>query len=108
MSAIYILWLRELKKYTRSRVQVVASLGSDAELTALFDLLLFDRRRLRDRLLLSELELRRHHRSTFFYSLNLTLVACGAELRAAVEEDLAVREILIEDHDQRRSLNDLY
>ena len=27
MSAIYILWLRELKKYTRSRVQIVASLG---------------------------------------------------------------------------------
>src|SRR5277367_1050794 len=27
MSAIYILWLRELKKYTRSRVQMVASLG---------------------------------------------------------------------------------
>jgi ABC-2 type transport system permease protein len=27
MSAIYILWLRELKKYTRSRVQVIASLG---------------------------------------------------------------------------------
>src|SRR2546430_9623860 len=27
MNAIYILWLRELKKYTRSRAQVVASLG---------------------------------------------------------------------------------
>jgi ABC-2 type transport system permease protein len=27
MSAIFILWLRELKKYTRSRVQIVASLG---------------------------------------------------------------------------------
>ncbi len=27
MSAIYILWLRELKKYTRSRAQIVASLG---------------------------------------------------------------------------------
>jgi ABC-2 type transport system permease protein len=27
MSAIYILWLRELKRYTRSRVQLVASLG---------------------------------------------------------------------------------
>ena len=27
MSAIYILWLRELKKYTRSRTQIVASLG---------------------------------------------------------------------------------
>jgi ABC-2 type transport system permease protein len=27
MSAIYILWLRELKRYTRSRAQVVASLG---------------------------------------------------------------------------------
>ena len=27
MSAIYILWLREVKKYSRSRVQIVASLG---------------------------------------------------------------------------------
>jgi ABC-2 type transport system permease protein len=27
MSAIYILWLRELKKYSRSRTQIVASLG---------------------------------------------------------------------------------
>jgi ABC-2 type transport system permease protein len=27
MSAIYILWLREMKRYLRSRVQVVASLG---------------------------------------------------------------------------------
>ncbi len=27
MGAIYILWLRELKRYTRSRVQVVVSLG---------------------------------------------------------------------------------
>lgn len=27
MSAIYILWLRELKRYTRSRAQVLASLG---------------------------------------------------------------------------------
>ncbi len=27
MSAIYILWLRELKRYTRSRVQIVASMG---------------------------------------------------------------------------------
>src|SRR5882724_7798529 len=28
MSVIYVLWLRELKKYVRSRVQIVASLGS--------------------------------------------------------------------------------
>lgn len=27
MSAIYILWLRELRRYTRSKVQIVASLG---------------------------------------------------------------------------------
>src|SRR6266581_536367 len=27
MNAIYILWFRELKKYTRSRAQIVASLG---------------------------------------------------------------------------------
>src|SRR6516164_9826107 len=27
MSAIYILWLRELKRYLRSRAQIVASLG---------------------------------------------------------------------------------
>src|SRR5712664_1976027 len=28
MSVIYVLWLREVKKYVRSRVQIVASLGS--------------------------------------------------------------------------------
>src|SRR6266516_3532392 len=28
MSVVYILWLRELKKYLRSRVQIVASLGA--------------------------------------------------------------------------------
>src|SRR5271170_912902 len=27
MSAIYILWLRELKKYSRSRTQILASMG---------------------------------------------------------------------------------
>lgn len=27
MSVIYVLWLRELKRYVRSRVQIVASLG---------------------------------------------------------------------------------
>ena len=27
MSAVYILWLRELRRYTRSRVQIIASLG---------------------------------------------------------------------------------
>lgn len=27
MTAIYVLWLRELKRYTRSRVQIIASLG---------------------------------------------------------------------------------
>jgi ABC-2 type transport system permease protein len=27
MGAIYILWLRELKRYVRSRVQIVVSLG---------------------------------------------------------------------------------
>src|SRR6476659_10507134 len=27
MSAIYILWLREIKRYSRSRAQIVASLG---------------------------------------------------------------------------------
>ena len=27
MSAIYILWLRELRRYVRSRAQIVASLG---------------------------------------------------------------------------------
>src|SRR6186997_2010955 len=28
MSVIYILWLREVKKYLRSRTQIIASLGS--------------------------------------------------------------------------------
>src|SRR5450432_537378 len=27
MEAIYVLWLRELKRYTRSRAQIIASLG---------------------------------------------------------------------------------
>jgi len=27
MAVIYILWLRELKRYTRSKVQILASLG---------------------------------------------------------------------------------
>src|SRR6266700_2789692 len=27
VNAVYILWLRELKRYTRSRAQIVASLG---------------------------------------------------------------------------------
>ena len=30
MGAIYILWLRELKRYVRSRVQIVVSLGQPA------------------------------------------------------------------------------
>jgi ABC-2 type transport system permease protein len=30
MSAIYILWLRELRRYTRSRVQILTSLGQPA------------------------------------------------------------------------------
>jgi ABC-2 type transport system permease protein len=34
VSAIYILWLRELKRYSRSRAQVVASLGPAAALSA--------------------------------------------------------------------------
>ena len=32
MSAIYILWLRELRRYVRSRAQIVASLGPAAAL----------------------------------------------------------------------------
>jgi ABC-2 type transport system permease protein len=28
LSVIYILWLREVKKYLRSRTQIIASLGS--------------------------------------------------------------------------------
>ena len=27
MSAVYVMWLRELKRYVRSRAQIVASLG---------------------------------------------------------------------------------
>ena len=30
MGAIYILWLRELKRYVRSRVQLVVSVGAPA------------------------------------------------------------------------------
>jgi hypothetical protein len=56
--------------------------GADRDLLGLFDVLLFDRCRINERLLLTGEELREHHRRTFFYSLNLTLTACGAELRA--------------------------
>ena len=62
--------------------------GADADLLCLFDLLLFDRRRVEDRLLLTSEELREHHRRTFFYSLNLTLIACGVEARAADAKEL--------------------
>lgn len=57
--------------------------GADADLLCLFDLLLYDYRRRKYRLLLTSEELRKHHRRTFVYSLNLTLITCGAELRAA-------------------------
>jgi membrane-associated phospholipid phosphatase/phytoene/squalene synthetase len=57
--------------------------GADKDLLGLFDLLFFDYRRRKHRLLLTGEELREHHRLTFFYSLNLTLIACGAELRAS-------------------------
>jgi membrane-associated phospholipid phosphatase len=56
--------------------------SADQDLLCLFDLLLFDHRRRKDRLLLASDELREHHRRTFFYSLNLTLLVCGSELRA--------------------------
>jgi membrane-associated phospholipid phosphatase len=56
--------------------------GADRDLLFLFDLLLYDYRRRKDRLLLTAEELREHHRRTFYYSLNLTLIVCGAELRA--------------------------
>jgi membrane-associated phospholipid phosphatase len=56
--------------------------GADKDLLSLFDLLLFDCRRRKDCLLLTAEELREHHRRTFYYSLNLTLIVCGAELRA--------------------------
>jgi phytoene/squalene synthetase len=39
-------------------------------------------------LLLTSEELREHHYRTFFCSLNLTLIACGAELRAEDAGDL--------------------
>ena len=35
MSAIYILWLRELRRYIRSRAQIVASLGQPSVSVAL-------------------------------------------------------------------------
>ena len=37
MSAISILWLRELKRYTRSRAQIIASLGFDGPRLAQFE-----------------------------------------------------------------------
>jgi len=87
-----LMWQMRNGDYDKSFVSSLASYvvttlreyskGADADLVSLFDLLLFDRRRLRERLLLTGEELREHHRRTFFYSLNLTLIACGAELRA--------------------------
>jgi len=68
---------------------VIAELGSaDRDLLSLFDLLLFDYRRRKGRLLLTAEELREHHRLTFYYSLNLTLIVCGAESRAADAPEL--------------------
>ncbi len=57
--------------------------SAKADLLCLFDLLLSDYRRRKGRLLLTSEELREHHRRTFCSSLNLTLIVCGAELRAA-------------------------
>jgi membrane-associated phospholipid phosphatase len=67
---------------TRLRSYRDGSGGADRDLLCLFELLLWDRRRLKERMLLTAEELREHHRRTFYYSLNLTLIVCGAELRA--------------------------
>lgn len=68
---------------TRYVIHSLRSCAADKDLLHLFDLLLFDYRRRKTRLLLTAEELREHHRLTFFYSLNLTLIVCGSELRAS-------------------------
>ncbi len=76
--------VRELLRHSSLARYVVTELRADkGDLFGLFDLLLFDHRRRKDRLTLTAEELREHHRRTFYYSLNLTLIVCGAELRAA-------------------------
>jgi membrane-associated phospholipid phosphatase len=75
-------FVSSLTRYVVTRLRGYGD-GLEAELLSLFDLLLFDRRRLTERLVLPAEALREHHRRTFYYSLNLTLRACDAELRAA-------------------------
>jgi hypothetical protein len=53
-----------------------------ADFVNLIDTLLTDRRRMDRRLLLDASALAEHHRRTFHYALNLTLVLAGSALRA--------------------------
>jgi hypothetical protein len=59
-----------------------------SDLLKLFEVMLYDRRRINEHLLLSGDELTEHHRQTFYYSLNIALIIAEAELRADDAADL--------------------
>ena len=58
------------------------------DLLRLFQVLLFDRRRVKERLLLTSEALSDHHQKTFHYSLNLTLIVAKVRLRAEDAQEL--------------------
>lgn len=62
--------------------------GSREPLTRLFEVLIEDRRRMDARRTMSAAELAKHHRKTFFYSLDLTLILAGSKLRAGDAPEL--------------------
>lgn len=58
------------------------------DLMQLLEILLFDRKRVMEKILLNKKELLEHHRKTFYHSLNLTLILTKAEYRAEDVKDL--------------------
>jgi membrane-associated phospholipid phosphatase len=75
--------LRRLAAAFHRDLEEVGGREAVGRAVSLIDTMRFDRRRVLDRLLLDEAELRRHHRSTFAPSLDLMLLAGGSRLRAA-------------------------
>lgn len=59
-----------------------------ASLSGVIEAMLFDRRRVRDRIVLASPELRKQHRRTFTHSLNLVLVVLGSREAFAPEHPL--------------------
>lgn len=62
--------------------------GSREPLIRLLEVLIEDRRRMDARRPMSAAELAEHHRKTFFYSLDLTLILAGAKIRAGDAPEL--------------------